>query len=80
MRALVNDVQVSDTISRSPTAATLVNSRQSAGTHTYTLRADALFLSSGVCFYCLQAGGLCREAKNGADKVRKVPTLFIVKS
>ncbi len=41
--------------------ATLVNSRQPAGTHTYTLRANAL--SSGIYFYRLQAGDYVKTRK-----------------
>ncbi|WP_448522334.1 T9SS type A sorting domain-containing protein, partial [Schleiferia thermophila] len=37
--------------------ATLVNAKQSAGTHTYRLNATQFALSSGVYFYRIQADG-----------------------
>jgi len=38
--------------------ATLVNTTQSAGTHIYTLRADALLLASGVYFITCKQGSM----------------------
>jgi hypothetical protein len=54
-------LEVFDVLGRK--VATLVSATVPAGTHTYTLRADALSLSSGVYFYCLQAGEFVETRK-----------------
>ncbi len=54
-------LEVFDVLSRK--VATLVSATKPAGTHTYTLRTDALSLLSGIYFYCLQASEFVETRK-----------------